>query len=150
MGTVGQPLPGITIRIADDGEVLVKGHNVLHGYWNNPAATAEAFDGDWLRTGDVARLDPDGYLTLVDRLKDMIISGGRNVYSIEVENALAGHPSVQDAAVVGRPHPDYGESIVAVVTLRDGAALTLDEARAHCRALIADYKVPHDLVVARD
>jgi fatty-acyl-CoA synthase/feruloyl-CoA synthase len=120
----------------------------MKGYWNNPTATAEAFDGDWLRTGDIARLDPDGYLTLVDRLKDLIISGGRNVYSIEVENALAGHPSVLDAAVVARPHPDFGESIVAVATLRDGATLTLADVQAHCRLLIADYKVPHDLVVA--
>lgn len=139
---------GRPVSPGGSGELQLRAESVMKGYWNNPTATAEAFDGDWLRTGDVARLDPDGYLTLVDRLKDMIISGGRNVYTIEVENALAGHPAVQDAAVVGRPHPDYGESIVAVVTLREGASLTLDEARAHCRTLVADYKVPHDLVVA--
>ena len=139
---------GRPVSPGESGELQLRAESVMKGYWNNPAATAEAFDGDWLRTGDVARLDPDGYLTLVDRLKDMIISGGRNVYTIEVENALAGHPAVQDAAVVGRPHPDYGESIIAVVTLHEGATLTLDEARTHCRTLVADYKVPHDLVVA--
>jgi acyl-CoA synthetase (AMP-forming)/AMP-acid ligase II len=139
---------GRPVSPGESGELQLRAESVMKAYWNNPTATAEAFDGNWLRTGDVARLDPDGYLTLVDRLKDMIISGGRNVYSIEVENALAEHPAVQDAAVVGRPHPEYGESIVAVVTLCDGATLTLDETRAHCRALVADYKVPHDLVVA--
>ena len=130
------------------GELLLRSETVMKGYWNDAEATAAAFHGDWLRTGDVARLDPDGYLTLVDRLKDMIITGGRNVYSIEVENAVAAHPSVVDAAVVGRPHADFGESIVAVVTLAEGASLTLADLREHCRSSIADYKVPHDLVVA--
>ncbi|MEP9361540.1 AMP-binding protein [Nocardioides sp. CN2-186] len=129
------------------GELLLRSETVMKGYWNNPDATEAAFHDGWLRTGDIARLDADGYMTLVDRLKDMIITGGRNVYSIEVENVLAGHPDVVDAAVVARPHPDFGESIVAVVTLADGASLTLDELRDHCRPLIADYKIPHDLVV---
>jgi acyl-CoA synthetase (AMP-forming)/AMP-acid ligase II len=130
------------------GELLLRGETVMKGYWRNPEATAAAFHDGWLRTGDVARLDADGYLTLVDRLKDMIITGGRNVYSIEVENAVAAHPFVQDVAVVSRPHDDFGESIVAVVTLVEGGSLSLEELKEHCRSLIADYKVPHDLVMA--
>jgi fatty-acyl-CoA synthase/feruloyl-CoA synthase len=138
---------GNQVKPGETGELQLRAESVMKGYWNDPAATAAAFDGDWLRTGDITRQDPDGYLTLVDRLKDMIISGGRNVYSIEVENALASHPSVQDVAVVARPHPDYGESIVAVVTPRDGAPLNLADIQAHCRRLIADYKIPHGLVL---
>jgi fatty-acyl-CoA synthase len=131
----------------ETGELLLRGETVMKGYWQQPEATAAAFHEGWLRTGDIARLDADGYMTLVDRLKDMIITGGRNVYSIEVENAVASHPAVLEAAVVSRPHPDFGESIVAVVTLADGAALSLEELREHCRGQIADYKLPHDLVV---
>ncbi|HEY0903061.1 MAG TPA: AMP-binding protein [Marmoricola sp.] len=132
----------------ETGELLLRSETVMKGYWRNPEATAAAFHNGWLRTGDIARLDDDGYLTLVDRLKDMIITGGRNVYSIEVESAIASHPAVVDAAVVARPHEDFGESIVAVVTLAEGAELTLDDLREHCRSQIADYKLPHDLVVA--
>lgn len=138
---------GAVVAPGETGEMQLRAESVMKGYWNNPEATAAAFDGEWLRTGDVARVDAQGYLTLVDRLKDMIITGGRNVYSIEVESAVAAHPAVQDAAVVSRPHEDFGESIVAVATLVDGASLTLDELREHCRPLIADYKLPHDLVV---
>lgn len=132
----------------ETGELLLRGETVMKGYWNKPAETAAAFHDGWLRTGDVARLDADGYLTLVDRLKDMIITGGRNVYSIEVENAIASHPAVADAAVVARGHEEFGESIVAVVTLAEGGTLTLEELREHCRSRIADYKLPHHLVVA--
>lgn len=99
--------------------------------------------GGWLHTGDLGRIDKDGCITLVDRIKDMIITGGMNVYSVEVENAIAAHPDVLDCAVVGVPNADYGESILAVVTLREGKSMTLDELRAHCRTLIADYKAPH-------
>jgi acyl-CoA synthetase (AMP-forming)/AMP-acid ligase II len=141
-------LDGRAASPGETGELQLRAESVMKGYWNNPEATAAAFDGDWLRTGDVARVDSDGYLTLVDRLKDMIISGGRNVYSLEVENALASHPDVLDVAVIARPHPDFGESIVAVVTPRDGAVVTLSDVQAHCRDLIADYKIPHDLVVS--
>jgi acyl-CoA synthetase (AMP-forming)/AMP-acid ligase II len=136
------------VAAGETGELLLRSETVMKGYWQNPEATAAAFHDGWLRTGDIARLDDDGYLTLVDRLKDMIITGGRNVYSIEVENAISAHPSVADAAVVSRPHADFGESIVAVVTLAVGADLTLEDLREHCRAHVADYKLPHDLVVA--
>ena len=100
-----------------------------------------------LHTGDLARIDADGCITRVGRMEDRIITGGMNVYSVEVENALAAHPSVADCAVIGVPEPTYGESIVAVVTPRGGAEVTLDELREHTRGFIADYKAPHRLVV---
>jgi fatty-acyl-CoA synthase len=129
------------------GELLLRGETIMKGYWNKPDATAAAIRDGWLHTGDLARRDADGYLTLVDRLKDLIITAGRNVYSVEVESALAAHPDIADVAVVGRPHPDYGESIVAVITPRDGATVTLEDVKAFCADKIARYKIPHDLVV---
>lgn len=135
------------VPAGETGEVILRGETVMKRYWNKPEATAETLRGGWLRTGDVARIDADGCITLVDRKKDMIITGGMNVYSVEVENALASHPDVADCAVVGQPHPTYGESIVAVVTPREGAEVTLDDVKAHVRTLIADYKAPHRLVL---
>lgn len=129
------------------GEIILRGETIMKGYWNNPDATAETLRNGWLHTGDLARIDTDGCITLVDRMKDMIITGGMNVYSVEVENALAAHPDVADCAVVGLPHPTYGESIVAVVTPREGATPTLEQLREHTRTLIADYKAPHKLVL---
>jgi fatty-acyl-CoA synthase len=130
------------------GELLLRGATIMKGYWNKPAETAEAIRDGWLHTGDLARRDADGYLTLVDRLKDLIITAGRNVYSVEVESVLAAHPDIADVAVVGRPHPDYGESIVAVVTPREGATVTLEDVKAFCADKVARYKIPHDLVVS--
>lgn len=130
------------------GELLLRTESVMKGYWNNPSATAAAFHEGWLRTGDVTRIDEDGYYTLVDRMKDMIITGGRNVYSLEVENALAGHPDILDVAVVARPHADFGESIVAVLVLAEGAELTLADVREYCGSRIADFKIPHDIAFA--
>lgn len=152
-----QALPLTEARVVDDddrdvapgavGELILRGETIMKGYWNKPAETAQALRGGWLRTGDLARVDGDGYLTVVDRLKDLIITGGRNVYSVEVENVLAAHPDVADCAVIARPHDDYGESIVAVVTPCDGAEVTLSGVREFCAGRIADYKVPHDLIV---
>ena len=119
----------------------------MKGYWNRPQATAETLRGGWLHTGDLAVRDEDGYITLVDRLKDVIITGGLNVYSAEVENALAAHPDLLDVAVIGLPHPDYGQSILAVVEPRDGAEPTLDELRTWAKQRIADYKAPHAVLV---
>jgi fatty-acyl-CoA synthase/feruloyl-CoA synthase len=130
------------------GEMLLRGEGVMKQYWGKPEETAQALRGGWLHTGDLTRVDTDGTMTVVDRLKDMIITGGRNVYSVEVEAALAAHPDVADCAVVARPHPDYGESIVAVVSPRDGAEPTLEELRGFCRGRIAEFKLPHDLVLA--
>jgi acyl-CoA synthetase (AMP-forming)/AMP-acid ligase II len=151
-----QALPFTEARVADPegrdvgpggvGELLLRGESVMKGYWNKPTETAEALRSGWLHTGDLARVDADGYLTLVDRLKDMIITGGHNVYSVEVEGALAAHPDVADVAVVGRPHPDYGESIIAVITPRDGATITLDDVRAFLRGRLTGYKIPHHVI----
>ncbi|MFE4369702.1 class I adenylate-forming enzyme family protein [Streptomyces sp. NPDC056835] len=140
-------LEGDDVEPGGVGELLLRGETIMKGYWNKPAETAEVLRDGWLRTGDLARVDADGYLTLVDRLKDLIITGGRNVYSVEVENALAAHPRVVDCAVISRPHPDYGESIVAVVSLRDAATLTLKEVKAFCADRISAYKIPHELVI---
>ena len=151
------PLPLTESRVVDEedndvradevGELILRGETVMKGYWNNPIETAEALRGGWLRTGDLARIDADGYVTIVDRLKDMIITGGRNVYSVEVESALAGHPDIADCAVIARPHTEYGESIVAVVVPRGGRTVTLEDVRGFCRERIASYKLPHDLIV---
>jgi acyl-CoA synthetase (AMP-forming)/AMP-acid ligase II len=152
-----QALPFTEARVVDAsgnqvepggiGELILRGETIMKGYWNKPAETAETVRDGWLHTGDLARIDADGYLTLVDRLKDMIITGGRNVYSVEVENVLAAHPDIADVAIVGRPHPDYGESIVAVITPRAGTSLTLADVKAFCADKIAHYKIPHDVVV---
>ncbi|WP_213574070.1 AMP-binding protein [Rhodococcus sp. USK13] len=139
---------GIDVAAGEVGEVLLRGESVMKGYWNNPAATAETLRDGWLHTGDLARFDADGGITIVDRLKDLIISGGRNVYSAEVELAVASHPAVADCAVVGRPHEVYGETVVAVVTLNPGEGLTIEELREHCSRLIADYKLPRELRLA--
>jgi acyl-CoA synthetase (AMP-forming)/AMP-acid ligase II len=152
-----QALPFTEARVVDPvgneveaggvGELILRGETIMKGYWNKPAETAETVRDGWLHTGDLARVDADGYLTLVDRLKDMIITAGRNVYSVEVENVLAAHPDIADVAVVGRAHPDYGESIVAVVTPRAGTTVTLADIKDFCADKIARYKIPHDLVI---
>ena len=124
------------------GELIFRGEAVMKGYWHNPAATAEALRDGWLHTGDLVRVHGDGALQLVDRLKDVIITGGRNVYSAEVEQALATHPEVTDVAVYGRPDPEWGATVTATVTAVPGSAVTVEQLREHCRALIADYKIP--------
>jgi len=122
--------------------VLVRGPHVMLGYWKRPEETAAAFRDGWLRTGDAARMDADGYITVVDRLKDMIISGGENVYSAEVENAICSLPGVAACAVIGIPSRQWGEAVHAVVVPQPGAKIDAEAVRAHCRGLIAGYKVP--------
>jgi fatty-acyl-CoA synthase len=125
------------------GEVQFRGPNVFAGYWRRPDATAEAFTPDgWFRTGDLGRLDEEGFLTLVDRKKDMVITGGENVYSAEVEDVLFAHPKVGEAAVIGLPDPKWGESVFAVVVARSGMSITPEELAEHCRARLAKYKTP--------
>jgi fatty-acyl-CoA synthase/feruloyl-CoA synthase len=138
---------GIDVMPGQVGELLLRGETIMKGYWNQPAATAEAIRDGWLHTGDLARLDVDGYLTLVDRLKDLVITGGRNVYSVEVENALAGHPDIADVAVIGVPHADYGESILAIIQPAGEREPTLADLRAWCQDRIAGYKMPHAIAV---
>jgi len=145
-GTVGRPLPGVEVRI-EAGELLVRGKDaVMKGYFNRPAANAEAFRGGWFHTGDLARQDADGYLYIVDRKKDMVVTGGYNVYSKEVEQALARHPDIADAAVIGVPDALYGEAVAAFVEPRPGARLDAQAVIEHCRALLAGYKKPRHVV----
>ncbi|MGW8762920.1 acyl-CoA synthetase [Streptomyces sp. NPDC055815] len=127
------------------GELLCRGGSLMLGYWNKPADTATALRDGWMHTGDGAYMDEDGYVFITDRMKDMIITGGENVYSAEVENALVRHPAVATCAVIGLPDARWGERVHAVVVLRPGAAATEDELRAHARELIAGYKVPRSM-----
>ncbi|MGA8650059.1 MAG: class I adenylate-forming enzyme family protein [Xanthobacteraceae bacterium] len=130
------------------GELWVKGPSVVKGYWQNPEATAETFIDGWLRTGDIARLDEEGFCTILDRAKDMLIRGGENIYCVEVENALYEHPGVIDAAVVGIPHHALGEEPAAVVVLKDGAIVSEAELRAFVAERLAAFKVPVKIVFA--
>lgn len=154
--STGRVMSGNALRIVDPagadvpagtvGEVLVRTPGVMAGYWKMPEATAETIGPDgWLRTGDAGYLDADGYLFLRDRIKDMIISGGENIYPIEVENALASHPAVGEVAVIGVPDQRWGESVKAVVVLKHGASATADQLVAHARRAIAGYKVPRSV-----
>ncbi len=155
LGSAGQPVPGVTLSIRDEdgaevptgstGEVWARGGNFMLGYWQQPEATAAAFVDGWYRSGDAGYLDQDGYLFLVDRVKDMIVSGGENVYSTEVENALASHPAVAQVAVIGIPDERWGEAVHAVVVLKDGATATEEELLDHARQSIAGYKVPKSI-----
>ena len=150
--SVGPPVPVCDVKVMDDdgeevpagevGELWIKGPNIVRGYWHNPEATAATFTDGWLRSGDVARLDEEGFVFIVDRAKDMLIRGGENVYSVEVEAALFEHPAVADVAVIGIPHQVLGEEVGAVVQLRPGATATDDELRAHVAERLAAFKVP--------
>jgi long-chain acyl-CoA synthetase len=156
-GTVGPPLPGQTIRIVDAngnpvadgeaGEVLIQGPNVMRGYLNRPDETAKTLVDGWLHTGDIGRLDEDGYLVLVDRAKDMIIRGGENIYPKEIEAVVYQLPQIAEAAVVGRAHPVYGEEPVLFVSLSPGAALDIDQIRAHLTQALAKYKLPVEITI---
>ena len=135
---------GRQVPVGEVGEIIVKGDTVMLGYWNNPEATARALRGGWLWTGDVGTLDEDGFLTLKDRSKDMIISGGSNIYPREIEDVLNLHPAVAECSVVGRPHPEWGEEVVAFVVARPGAELTPAELDKLCLDNIARFKRPKD------
>ena len=154
-GTVGFPIFGVDIRCVDDegrpvprgerGEVVVRGPNVMKGYYNRPEATEEAMRHGWFHTGDIGVLDGDGYLSIVDRKKDMILRGGFNVYPREIEEVLVTHPAVSMAAVIGIPDPRLGEEVKAFVVRRAGAALTEEELLAWCREQFAAYKYPRSI-----
>lgn len=128
------------------GELLYKGPIVVRGYWQNPKATAETFVDGWIKTGDLAKMDDEGFIYIVDRAKDMLIRGGENIYCVEVENALYDHPAVMDAAVIGKPHVQLGEEPLAVVHLKPGASATSEELRHHCAQKIAAFKVPVEVI----
>ncbi|MCO5070811.1 MAG: long-chain fatty acid--CoA ligase [Rhizobiaceae bacterium] len=160
LGSVGQVSPRVSIRIVDDndcdlpvgevGEILLTSPGAMKGYWNNSVATIETLRDGWVHTGDMGRLDREGYLYLADRKKDMIISGGENVYSREVEEAVVTHESVSEVAVIGVPDEKWGEAVMAVVVLRDGAVANADDIIGHCRNLIASYKKPRHVVFAEE
>jgi acyl-CoA synthetase (AMP-forming)/AMP-acid ligase II len=153
--SAGRAAPHAEVRIVDPdgrevprgevGEVVVRGDNVMLGYWNRPDDTAAAVRDGWMHTGDGGRMDDNGYVFIVDRIKDMIITGGENVYSAEVENALAKHPAVAAVAVIGVPDPDWGERVHAVVVLLPGHNATEEQLRAHCKTLVAGYKAPRSV-----
>ena len=159
-GTVGVPLPGVEIRIvlengapaacAAVGEVLLRGPNIMRGYLGRPEETVKTFLGDWLRTGDLGFVDADGYLTLVDRKKDLIIRGGENIYPKEVEQVLCEHPAVQEAAVVGRADPVMGEEAVAFIVARTGAHVDARALLSFARARLAQSKLPSDFRIVEE
>ena len=160
-GTVGFPLPGVSVRVADDkggtcavdeiGGIEVRGPNVFGGYWRMPEKNKEEFTADgWFKTGDVGKIDARGYVTIVGRSKDLIISGGYNVYPPEVELVLAEHPAVAASAVIGCPDPEWGERVTAMVVLQPGAAASEDDLIAFCRERLAHYKAPRRIRLLPD
>src|SRR6185436_19441497 len=148
----GRPCPGSDVRVVDQsgaevpvgqsGELVARGENVTRGYWNNPEETTRAFQNGMFRTGDVGYQDEDGYFYILDRLKDMIVTGGENVYSGEVEAVIYELPAVREVAVFGIPDPQWGEIVAACVVLKPGMQLTADALIHHCRQSLANYKVP--------
>jgi long-chain acyl-CoA synthetase len=141
-GSIGYPVPGVEMALSDDGEILVRGANVMKGYWRNPEATAQTIVDGWFHTGDVGVVDAHGAYRIVDRMKDLIIRGGYNVYPREIEEVLHRHPAVAQAAVVGVPDARYGEDVKAVVVLRAGVTTSPEEIMAWCRDKLASYKRP--------
>ena len=160
-GTVGTALPGVSLRVVDDagapcltgaiGHIQVKGPNVFAGYWCMPEKTAEEFSSDgYFKTGDVGMVEADGYVTIVGRSKDLIISGGYNIYPAEIEALLNDMPGVAESAVIGVPHPDFGEGVVAVVVAKPGAVVDPPAMIGQLKASIANFKVPKHLLVVAD
>jgi acyl-CoA synthetase (AMP-forming)/AMP-acid ligase II len=138
----GAPALGVQLRVSEAGEVLVRSNVVLEGYWNNPDATAEALADGWFHTGDGGSLDDEGHLTISDRRKDVIITGGENVSSIEVEDCIFSHPAVAEVAVIGVPDPKWGETVKALVVRAGDAEVTEAEIIAHCKQRLAGFKAP--------
>ncbi|MNH80076.1 Long-chain-fatty-acid--CoA ligase [compost metagenome] len=155
MYSAGRPLNCVEVRIVDGedrevprgtvGEIVARGPNIMLGYWNKPEATAETLRGGWMHTGDGGYMDEDGFIYICDRLKDMIVSGGENIFTAEVENAIASHPDVAQGAVIGIPSDKWGEAVHAVIVRKAGASVTDQEIIAHCRERIAGYKVPRSV-----
>jgi long-chain acyl-CoA synthetase len=151
-GSIGTPLEGVEMKVFDEddnevaqgevGEIVIRGHNVMKGYWQRPDATAEAMRGGWFHSGDMAKVDEEGYFYIVDRKKDLIIRGGYNVYPREVEEVLYEHPKIREAAVIGVPHEQWGEEIGAAIVLHEGEELDPEEASAYVKERIAAYKYP--------
>jgi len=159
-GSIGTPMEGTQMRVAgidgsvlgtgQVGEITIRGHNVMKGYWRKPEDTAEAIPDGWFRTGDLARVDEDGYFFIMGRQKDLIIRGGYNVYPREIEEVLHEHHAVAEVAVIGIPHPDLGEEIGAAVQLRPDMTATPAELRAFTRERVAAYKYPRHVWIVRE
>jgi fatty-acyl-CoA synthase len=158
LGFAGKPYPHVEVALRDDGtgrllegaatgELVVRGPNVFSGYWRNPKATAAAFTDGWLSTGDVAERDEEGFYRIAGRIKEMVISGGENVYPAEIEDVLHAHPDVVEAAVVGVPDERWGEACAAFVVLRDGATTSAAALAEHCGERLARFKVPKTFTV---
>jgi fatty-acyl-CoA synthase len=157
LGSVGKVIPTVSARVVDEnmndveigqvGEIVYRAPTLMAGYWNNPEATAEAFAGGWFHSGDLVRQDEEGYIWVVDRKKDMIISGGENIYCAEVENVLAGHPSIVEVAVIGRPDDKWGEVPVAVIALGAADDLALADVESFLSERLARYKHPKALEI---
>jgi long-chain acyl-CoA synthetase len=160
IGSVGLPIKGVSVRIVDDkdrdvaagsvGELLVKGPNVMIGYLNKPEATEAALRDGWLHTGDLARIDEDGYIFIVDRKGDMILTGGFNIYPREIEEVLHSHPAVSEAAVAGIPDDEKGELATAFIILKQNAGASEREIIEYCRARLAVYKAPRRVLFVRE
>ena len=156
----GRPVVGVEVRIVDEddnevprgevGEICVRGPNVMLGYWEQPELTAQALRGGWMHSGDGGYMDERGFIFIVDRMKDMVISGGENIYSAEVEDALYQHPAVVECAVIGIPDERWGEAVHAIVRLQEGKAASAEELIAHCHTLIANYKCPRGIEFVTD
>jgi fatty-acyl-CoA synthase len=159
-GSVGKVIPTVAARVVDEdmndvpigevGEIVYRAPTLMSGYWNNPEATAEAFAGGWFHSGDLVRMDEDGYVWVVDRKKDMIISGGENIYCAEVENVLAGHPEIVEVAVIGRPHHKWGEVPIAVAAVAASGQedkLSLEDLDEFLGERLARYKHPKGLEI---
>jgi long-chain acyl-CoA synthetase len=155
--SIGKPIWGVQMRVADVndlplppgrenvGEILIRGHNVMKGYLGQPEVTATTLRGGWLHSGDLGYMDSDGFYFIVDRIKDLVIRGGYNVYPREIEEVLYGHPGILEAAVIGKPDERLGEEVVAVVVPREGAELSAGDVIAYCRERLAAYKCPREV-----
>jgi len=161
IGSVGTEVPGVEVQIRDEkgnqleqgreGEICVRGPNIMKGYLNDPEGTREAFwEGEWFRSGDIGLFDDDGYLYIVDRLKDMIITGGENVYSREVEEVLYTRPEIQECAVIGLPDPEWGERVTALIILRPGERFDKDKLNAYMKSRLSAFKVPKKYLIVND
>jgi long-chain acyl-CoA synthetase len=154
-GSIGTPIEGVEMNVVDEdggevaqgdvGEIVIRGHNIMKGYWNRPEATEETVRDGWLHSGDIGKIDADGYFFIVDRKKDMIIRGGYNVYPREIEEVLYEHPAVREAAVLAIPHDEYGEEVGAAVALKDGAEVSAEELRDFVKEQMAAYKYPRQI-----
>jgi long-chain acyl-CoA synthetase len=155
-GSIGTPIEGVEMQVWDDdgnevpqgevGEIVIRGHNIMKGYWNRDDANKEAITEEgWFRTGDMAKMDEDGYFFIVDRKKDLIIRGGYNVYPREIEEVLYEHPAIQEAAVVGVPHDELGEEVGAAVVLKEGESVEADELKSYVKDQVAAYKYPRKI-----